>query len=178
MKDAFFCLTASRREDGECGLTVLAELASHPGRAAAGARGRVTGATILAAAGQAAVLPVGAGRAGWGERGWRGSAGCHSRCLEHLGAGTRRAFSPAALQQDSLWLQRMPVQPAGQSQAVSSALHVAPFWQSSQVRLQSGPNVCSRQTAMRGAAGEKPSPRLLRAASLGRETPRVQLRQS
>lgn len=85
----------------------------------------------------------------------------HSRCIEYPRAGTRRAFSPTALQRDSLWLQRMPVQPAGQSQAVSSALHVAPFWQSSQVRLQSGPNVCSRQTATRGAAGEKPSPRLL-----------------
>lgn len=77
-------------------------------------------------------------------------------------ARARRAFSPAALRHHSLWLQRMPVQPAGHSQPVSSASHVAPFWQSSQVRLQSGPNVCSRQTATRSAAGEEPSPRLPR----------------
>lgn len=54
----------------------------------------------------------------------------------------------------SLWLQSRPVQPAGQWQPLPSALQVAPFWQSSQVRLQSGPNVCSRQTATRGTAGE------------------------
>lgn len=53
-------------------LTVLAELSGHAGRAAAGAGGRVAGAAVLAAAAQAAVLPEGAGRAGWGERGRRG----------------------------------------------------------------------------------------------------------
>lgn len=46
------------------GLTVLAELAGHPGWAAAGAGGGVAGAAVLAAAGQAAVPPEGAGRAG------------------------------------------------------------------------------------------------------------------
>lgn len=60
----------------------------------------------------------------------------------------------------SLWLQSTPVQPAAQRQPLPSALQVAPFWQSSQVRLQSGPKVCSRQTATRGTTGEN-TPRLM-----------------
>lgn len=67
---------SGRRESRR--LTVLAELAGHPGRAAAGARGGVAGAAVLAAAGQAAVLPEGADRAGWGEKERESSAGCRS----------------------------------------------------------------------------------------------------
>lgn len=67
---------SGRRESR--GLTVLAELAGHPGRAAAGARGGVAGAAVLAAAGQAAILPEGADRAGWGEKERQSSGGCPS----------------------------------------------------------------------------------------------------
>lgn len=55
----------------------------------------------------------------------------------------------------SLWLHSTPVQPAAQRQPLPSAPQAAPFWQSSQVRLQSGPNVCSRHTATTGTTGEK-----------------------
>lgn len=74
------------------GLTVLAELSGHAGRAAAGAGGRVAGAAVLAAAAQAAVPPEGAGRAGWGERGRRGQ-----RPPRSTRGGDARGSSPASL---------------------------------------------------------------------------------
>lgn len=91
-------------------------------------------------------------RLNFGRQGWQGS-------------------QPAPLQRHSLWLQSSPLQPAGQSQPVPSALHVPPFWQSSHVRLQSGPKVFSRQTATRGAVvRHHPQGCSSNAGSLGRET--------
>lgn len=91
---------------------------------------------------------------------------------EVSGPAQHRSGDPRAPRQPhSLWLQRTPVQPAAQSQPVPSAVQVPPFRQSWQVRLQSGPNVRSRQTATRGAAGQEPP---LGTAESGQGNPRVQ----
>ena len=61
----------------------------------------------------------------------------------------------------SLSLQTSPVQPSGQSQLSNVGRQVPPFLQSSQVKLQSGPKVSSRQTGgriERGASEPGPSP--------------------
>lgn len=94
------------------------------------------------------LLPkVPAGQAGEGE-GDDAQPGCSLAGLHALHIQSRGQSC------HSLWLQSTPVQPGGQRQPLPSAVQVAPFLQSSQVRLQSGPNVCSRQTATRGTAGE------------------------
>jgi len=46
----------------------------------------------------------------------------------------------------SLWLQMMPVHPGEQTQPLFSLVHLPPFIQSSQLKLQSLPKVLSRQT--------------------------------
>lgn len=51
----------------------------------------------------------------------------------------------------SLSLQIMPVQPGKQMHPLFSLLHVPPFIQSSQLKLQSLPNVLSRQTEIEKA---------------------------
>lgn len=69
-----------------------------------------------------------------------------------------RGPTPAAA---SLSLQMSPVQPSGQSQPSRLGRQVPPFLQSSQVKLQSGPKVSSRQTGgriERGASEPGPWP--------------------